>query len=380
MSDTAKSTMSNTQNQLTYPEIPVYQLLKQTAERSPNRIAIVFGGMELTFAEFKNLADRFAAALADLGVKKGDRVVIHCVNCPQFAIAYYGLIKIGAVFTPLSPLSSPREASYQLNDCGAETLISLDRLYTNIHSIIPETSVKRVITIRIADAYSPLLSSLKQAEESQSLETLDLIDLLKNYAPHKKDVKINPKIDLAHLGYTGGTTGLPKGVMLTHFNVVTNVLQGACWADQAQVATDDGGVHMVYPAGTDPEDAHIRMDSGITIVVAPWFHTMGAVGYLNSQVFTGNTMIVTPRFEPKEYLENIVKYKATSIGGAPQLFIPLLNRPDFDLYDFSSVSTVFSAAAPLAMPILERMMNAFASPVIEAYGLTEATMCVSCNP
>ncbi|MBW2370702.1 MAG: AMP-binding protein, partial [Deltaproteobacteria bacterium] len=98
MADTGISMTTNSRNTLNYPDVSVYQLLKQTAERSPNRIAIVFGGMEMTYAEFKNLADRFAAALADLGVKKGDRVVIHCVNCPQFAVAYYGLIKIGAVF------------------------------------------------------------------------------------------------------------------------------------------------------------------------------------------------------------------------------------------------------------------------------------------
>jgi len=366
---------------LNYPEVPVDQFLKQTAARVPNRIAMVFGGMELTYSEFKILADRFASALIDLGVKKGDRVVIHSINCPQFAIAYYGLIKIGAIYSPLSPLSSTREAAYQLNDCGAETLISLDLFYPSISSIIPETPVKRVITTSVADTFSPVLSPLKPLEKTPIPDTFDLVELLKKHEPLTEGVDINPKKDLAHIAYTGGTTGLPKGVMISHFNAVVNVLQFACWPNGAQVEMQDGNIKLVYPAGIDPKtDLLIPPDEGISMVAVPWFHAMGTIGYLNGPVFGGATMVVLPRFDTKEYLDSIVKYKATSIGGAPQLFIPLLNHPDFDSYDLSSVKSAGSGAAPLATPILEKMLNTFPGVVVEAYGLTEVTMGVTSNP
>jgi len=364
-----------------YPEIPVYHFLKQTAERIPNRIAIVFGGLELTYAELKILADRFANALADLGVKKSDRVVIHSINCPQFAIAYYGILKIGAIYSPLSPLSSPREAAYQLNDCGAETLISLDMFYSGISPIIPETKIKRVITTSIADTFSPIISPLKPIEKISIPDTLDMAELLKKYEPHTALVDINPKKDLAHIAYTGGTTGLPKGVMITHFNAVTNVLQLGCWASGAKIEMEDGNIKQEYPPGVDPEkDILLPPDQGISMVAVPWFHGMGITGYLNLLIFGGATMIVLPRFDPKEYLDAIVKYKANSIGGAPQLFIPILNHPDFNSYDLSSVKSAVSGAAPLAMPILQKMLNSFPGVVVEGYGLTETTMAVTANP
>ena len=122
---------------LTYPDIPIYEILDQTAERVPNRIALIFRGLELTYKEFKELSERFATALAKLGVKKGDRVAIHLPNCPQFAIAYYGILRIGAIYTPMSPLLQPGEFKHQMEDSGAETLISLDLIFQGIKDSTP---------------------------------------------------------------------------------------------------------------------------------------------------------------------------------------------------------------------------------------------------
>ena len=366
---------------LNYPELPVHAFLDETVGRVPNRIAIIFGGMELTYRELKELSDRFAAALADMGIQKGDRVAIHLPNCPQFAIAYYGILRIGGIFTPLSPLLAPKEAAYQLNDSGAETLISLDLLYPGIASIVPETGVKRVITTSIADCYNAIIAPVKPLGKTEVPDTLDMASLLQQYEPKVPEVEIDVSRDLVHLAYTGGTTGLSKGVMLTHHNVVINVIQFGNWFGGAQIEMKDGKMTLVYPPGVDPEkDRLTAMDRETSLVVVPWFHAMGTVGYLNGQIFAGNTMVVFPRFDPREYIEAVLKYKATILGGAPQLYIPLVNLPDFKDYDLSGIKIAASGAAPLAMPVMDKMLDAFSGVVLEAYGLTECTMGATANP
>lgn len=366
---------------LNYPAVPLHAFLDQTAKRVPHRIAIIFGGMELTYAELKELSDRFATALAAMGVGKGDRVAIHLPNCPQFAIAYYGILKTGAIFTPLSPLLAPREATYQLNDSGAETLISLDLLFPGVRPIIPETGVTRIITTSIADCFNALIAPLKPIGKTEMPNTFDMASLLKQHNANVPEVSIDAARDLAHIAYTGGTTGLSKGVMVTHRNAVVNVIQYTSWLSGAGVEMVDGQIKLVYPPGVDPKrDRLVATDSETSVVVVPWFHAMGTIGYLSTQVFPGNTMVVLPRFDPREYLDAAVKYKATVIGGAPQLYLPLINLPEFNSYDLSGIKMAGSGAAPLAMPILEKMLDAFSGVVLEAYGLTECTMGATANP
>jgi long-chain acyl-CoA synthetase len=366
---------------LNYPKQPVYSLLDHTAARVPNRLAIIFGGMELTYSELKNLADRFANALISLGIKKGETVAIHLPNCPQFAIAYYGALKAGAIFTPLNPLLAPKEVTYQLNDSEAKILISLDLVYPGVCSIVPDTKVEKVITTSIADCYNPLIQPLKPLEKIPVPDTIDMSSLLKKHQPEVPEVEIDVFSDLAHLAYTGGTTGLSKGVMLTHYNVVVNTYQYSYWLTGAQIEIIDGVTIPVFPPGVDPiEDRLTAPDRETALVVVPWFHAMGTVGYLNCQVIGGTTMIVFPRFEPKEYLDAIPKYNATMLGGAPQLYIPLVNHPDFDSYDLSGIKFAASGAAPLANSVLARMLDVFSGLVSEAYGLTECTMGATSNP
>jgi len=366
---------------LNYPEQPVYAFLDHTAARVPNRVAIIFGGMELTYSELKDLSDRFANALISMDLKKGEKVAIHLPNCPQFAIAYYGALKAGAIFTPLSPLLAPKEAKYQLNDADAKILISLDLIYPSIASIVPETNIEKVITTSIADCYNPIIQPVKPLEKIPVPDTIDMAPLLKEHQPEVPEVDIDVFNDLVHLAYTGGTTGLSKGVMLTHYNVVVNVVQYTNWWSGAQLEMVDGVPTPVFPPGVDPiTDRITARDRETALVVVPWFHAMGTVGYLNQMIFGGNSMVVFPRFDPKEYLDAISKYNATALGGAPQLFIPLVNHPDFDSYDLSGIKLAASGAAPLALPVLDRMLQAFSGVVCEAYGLTECTMGATANP
>jgi len=366
---------------LNYPEQPVYSLLDHTAARVPNRLAIIFGGMDITYSELKILVDRFANALVSMGVKKGEKVAIHLPNCPQFAIAYYGALKAGAVFTPLSPLLAPNEVTYQLNDAEAKILISLDLVYPGVCNILPDTKVEKVITTSIADCYNPVIQPLKPLEKTPMPDTLDLATLLKENEPAVSEIEIDVHNDLAHLAYTGGTTGLSKGVMLTHYNVAVNAYQYSYWWSGAQLEIIDGIPTPVFPPGVDPiKDRLTARDQETALVVVPWFHAMGTVGYLSNLIASATTMVVFPTFDPKGYLDAIPKYNATILGGAPQLYIPLINHADFDTYDLSGIKLAASGAAPLAKSVLDKLMNAFSGLVCEAYGLTECTMGATANP
>ncbi|HPC02431.1 MAG TPA: AMP-binding protein [Syntrophales bacterium] len=366
---------------LNYPEMPVYGFLDQTAARVPDRIAVIFGGMELTYGELRELSNRFAAALQSLGVSKGDRVAVYLPNAPQFAVAYYGLLKAGAVFTPVSPLLSAEEVKKQLCDSGAETLVVLDLLYPNVMDILSSTPVTRVITTSIADCYSAVISALKPLGKFELPGTLDMAALLKEHEPLAEPVAIDAAKDLAHIAYTGGTTGVSKGVMLTHRSVVASVLQFACWMGGTSVEFADGVLRFLYPGDIDPaRDRLLVLDKETALVVVPWFHSMGTIAYLNGNVVSGITMVLYPRFDAREYVGGVEKYRATVLGGAPQLFVPIVNLPDFHSYDLSGVRVVGSGSAPLPVVILEEMLNAISGVVCEAYGLSECTLAATMNP
>jgi long-chain acyl-CoA synthetase len=366
---------------LTYPEVPIQQILRSAAMQWPWRNAIVFGGMEMTFQELDTLSDRFATALAALGVKKGDRVGIHLPNCPQFAIAYYGLLKAGAIFVPMSPLLAEREIDFQLNDAGVETFIGFDMLFGVPQQVIPNSPVKRTIIVSLADCYPPVTAPVKMLQKQPVPEgTIDFVSLVNDYPAEPPQVEFDVKKDLAHIAYTGGTTGTPKGVMITHFNGVANCCQFAYWIGGGDVEYVDGKFTTRRMEGDRAEDHAVGQATEISLIVVPWFHAMGAIGYLSMQLLGGNTLVVFPRFEPEEYLRAINKFRATVFGGAPQLFVPLVESPLFKEIDMSDIRFVASGAAPIPHHLLETLTEKIPGVICEAYGLSECTMGCCANP
>jgi long-chain acyl-CoA synthetase len=307
---------------LNYPEIPVFQILRSTAAKLPFRIAIIFDSLEITYSELLTLCERFANALAGLGVKKGDRVAIHLPNSPQFAIAYYATLMNGAIFTPCSPLMVEREMEHQLNDAGAETIVTLDLFYPTVAKVVPKTKLKNVIVAAIPDIFPPLLTAIKPPLVKKELPgTLDFTSLLKAHEPKAPDVKIDPKKDLAHLAYTGGTTGVSKGVMLTHANVVANVLQVGYWSGGGDVSYKDGVLDVVRMEGDRAEDHPIPFGKGKALVVVPWFHAMGQSA--TSTILFCREPECVPRFDPSHLRRSKIQ-----VGDQRRTaFHPLVNHP-----------------------------------------------------
>ena len=370
---------------LTYYEGSICDFMEASARRFPERAALIFMGKPMRFRELHDQSLRLAAALADLGVKKGDRVALLMPNCPQFAVSYYATLKIGAILTMCSPLNSEAELKHQLNDSGAETIITLklNLLMDKLLKVKDQTGLKRVIVSGLEEAlpavkkYGFLLLKRKNIAQIKSDPEAGIYffkDLLSKYAPNPPQVPINSKEDIAVLAYTGGTTGLPKGAMITHYNTLVNVAQVANWNAPAfgnQIVID------LSPENTNTEGSH-----HMAVNVVPWFHAMGTIAYLNYPVFVGTTMVVLPRFDPGEYLKVFKKYPIDAMGGAPPIYTALLNHPDFSKYlpQFKKVKVAASGAGPLPVEYLNRMKEVIGGVFVEGYGMTECTMAVCLNP
>ena len=364
---------------LDYPDIAVDTFLRTAARRFPARAGLIYEGTAYTYRELWENAQRFATALTDLGVAKGDVVAMHMPNCPQFAIAYYGLLSIGAIYSPVNPLLSPRELANQLKDCRAKVAVTFDLFADTVQKVRNITGLEHVIITSGQEAVTRIPDE-KIAGEG----LLDFQLLLDRYPPAPPRVEINPKQDVAHLAYTGGTTGVSKGVMLTHHNIVANSLNVHCWRASGRPVMRDGVLYIedkYQPPPGMPEQYVIGEGRDVLINVTPWFHAMGIVSYLNCPVLAGFTTVLIPRFEPAGYLDTVEKYQATYMGGAPPLFLSFLNTPDIEKRNLQSIKIIVSGAAPLPVELTKRITKLFPNAVVvEAYGLTEVTMGATYNP
>ena len=347
---------------LKYPEISLFDLIRRTVEKYPNKTAMIFQDSKMTFKELDTLSDKFATALKVMGVVKGDRVALFLPNTPQFVISYYGILKGGAIVTAVSPLFKERELEYQLNDSGAETIIVLDLLYPMVKKVKDKTKLKRIVVTNIGE-YMPTLKRvlgtlLKKIPTLKVVEEPGIFffkDLIEKCPPEPPKVEINPKEDLAALQYTGGTTGVPKGAMLTHYNFVSNAVACAKWL-----------------RGKEGEE--------VIMAVFPLFHIYGMTTSMNTAIYLAGPMVLLPRFDPLEVLKAIERHKVTIFCGVPTMYAELITHPDVDKYDLSSVRFCISGAAPLPPEVQKKFMEVTGGVLVEGYGLTEASPFTHCNP
>ena len=364
---------------LDYPDVTVDILLRTAVHKFPDRIALIYDGTEYPYSELWDKAQRFAAALTDLGVVKGDVVAVHMPNCPQFAIAYYGLLMCGAVYSPVNPLLSLRELENQIKDCRAKVAVTFLLFAETVLKARATTPLQHVIVTS-----GPEAVTRRPDEKCTGEGLISFQSLLDRYPPNPPRVAMDPKKDLAHLAYTGGTTGVSKGVMLSHFNIIANVLNVHCWRASGHPVVRDGILYIEGryedPPGK-PKEFVVQEGKDVLINVTPWFHAMGILSYLNCPVLNGFTTVLLPRFEPAAYLDALEEYKATYVGGAPPLFLSLLNTPGIEKRNLSSVNLIVSGAAPLPVELTKRIVTTFPNViVVEAYGLTEVTMGATYNP
>ncbi len=345
---------------LTYPRIPLYCLLDETAAKHPAGPCTNFFGRRLTYQQIKGLSDRFAASIRSLGIRRGDRVVLLLPNSPQFVVAYYGLLKAGAVIVPLNPLSAERELEFYLTDSGAEAAITIPLFLNKVASLRGKTPLKHIVYSRLAD-FLPFPLNLVQGFREQILmrglhgaALVDFKELLKQaLRPDWYPEPVQPD-EMAVLIYSGGTTGVAKGIMLSHFNFVANAHQIIAWG-------------------------HLTDEQGI-LAVLPLFHGFGMSVTMNAAVLAGGEIILVPRFNAKQVAKTIQKYKPCFFIGVPTMFVQLSNLPDIHRYDFSSLQGIFVGAAPLTKAIKDDFEKKTGGRMIEGYGLTEAVMGIMANP
>lgn len=345
-------------SQLDYPEVPLTQFLLEAARDFPDRDAIVFMGKRISFRRLLEDSYRMAHVLQEMGVKKGDRVAIMLPNSPQSVIAYYGALFLGAVVVQVNPLYMKRELLHQLKDSGSETIICLDLVYPKVEEVKTDTHLKRIIVTSLKD-YLPFpknwLYSFKNRIDGHHVSIPDRADvfrfaeLLAKAIPNPVESPIQSPEEIALLQYTGGTTGLAKGAMLTHRNLVVNCLQAEAWVYRAQRGKD-------------------------TILGAlPFFHVYGMTVVMNFAVRVAATMILVPKFDRNLILKLIQKYRPTLFPGAPTMYVGLIHHPKIRQYDLSSIGACLSGSAPLPLEVQEKFENLTGGLLIEGYGLTETS-------
>ena len=362
---------------IAYPDIPLHQILAETARKYPNNTATIFGNVveplgnmlldaKMTYREIYDLTKRFAAVLQQLGVKKGDRVALYLPNCPQFVIAYYATLMCGGIVVPCNAAYVARELQHQLNDSGAETIVSLSLMYPTVKKIRAETPLKQVIVTNIKEYFPGLLKFLftlaveKKEGHYQDIsgdaDTYGFQDLLASAAAEPTPVEVGPK-DTAVLMYTGGTTGISKGAELTHGNMLANAIQTRHWFTVSEKGKE-------------------------TLLTAlPLFHSYGMTTCMNHGVLIGGAMLLIPN--PRvliHTLKSINKHRPTMFTGVPAMYVAINNYPEISKFDVSSIKACISGAAGLPVEVQEKFEAITGGKLVEGYGLSEASPVTHANP
>ena len=356
---------------LEYPDdFPIYKFLENAAKNYPNNISTIFFDSKMTYHRLWNKVLRFANALAKLGVKKGDKVAIYLPNCPQLVISFFAINRLGGIIVPFNTQYVEHEIEYQLNDSEARFIICLDMGYHRVNKVRDQNLVQldKVIVASLRNELStskrligtifgkiPLGKKIRNGDFSFK-------ELVESSQPEVPEVDINPKEDLALIQYTGGTTGISKGAMLTHYNIVVNQIQFQS---------------LIYPPINQGEECYV--------IALPLFHIYALNVCMISAVAQASKMLLVP--DPKagrpmlqDLLETLAKYKPTFFHAVPALYLGLLYHPDIKDYDLTSIRACLSGAAPLPVEVMSNFEELTGANVVEGYGLTETSPVTHANP
>jgi long-chain acyl-CoA synthetase len=328
---------------------------ERIAAQYPDKTAIVFLGTKFSYSELRELIYRFATALHELGVKNNDRVVLYLPNCPQWIAAYLGTQKIGAVPVPVSPIYTPYEIKYMINNSGAETIICQDTNFGYVKEVTPDTSLKTIIVTNLADLLpwyrrmvGKMFDRIPHGVVTRSKGVYWFKDLIDKYPPTPPRVDINPREHLAYILYTGGTTGLPKGVPGTHSGMISYILD-------------------LY----DAIEGSVSEGDDVFVLVTPLFHIMGKGTFMGIALSLGNPTIVMPQPVVDAILETIQRYKATLFLGVPTLYRLILECDRLAFYDLSSLKYCWSGGDVLPAEVFDRFEKLTKIQIRQVYGSTE---------
>lgn len=335
----------NIAKEISIPDLSIPQMLKDTATNYPNHHCITFYHKKFTYIELQNLVTLFASSLQKNGIHKGDRVAIMLPNCPQYVISYYGVLTTGAIVTQVNPMSVERELKYLLNDSGSEIIVVLGSLYPLVKSILHDTSVRKIIVVDF----------VPNEERYESATTFE--QFLQEGDGKVEEVAINANEDIAVLQYTGGTTGRSKGVMLTHSNLLANVIQSKeFFKDSILVAKER------------------------SLSVIPFFHVYGMNISINLCIYMANEMIILPRFDIVEVLNTIKNEQPTLFPGVPTMYVAIINYPNAEDFGIDSIKICNSGSAPMPVELLHQFERKTGAKILEGYGLSESSPTTHCNP
>jgi long-chain acyl-CoA synthetase len=334
------------------------------AGKYPDHPAMIFKDRVISFREFNESVDRFGAFLQTLGVKKGDRVAIHLPNCPQFPIAFYAVLRIGAIAVPCNPVYIAREMKHQLNDSGSKIILTLSSLYPLIEQIRGETGLEQVIVTRIKSYFPPVLrllfTLLREKKSGHKVEIhaarTQWFEDVMAAAPAKPQPVAVTGEDTALLMYTGGTTGLSKGAQLTHMNILSNAYMSMRWTGGDEAKTS-------------------------ALTALPMFHSYAMTMCMNSCLVGAGTMILVP--DPRDIVDvmkTIHKHQPTYYPGVPAMYIAIINHPQAHKYNLRSIKVCCSGAAPLPVEVQGRFQELTGARLVEGYGLSEASPVTHGNP
>ncbi|GBC59511.1 long-chain fatty acid--CoA ligase [Desulfonema ishimotonii] len=354
----------NVKDKLEYERICLPEFLARSARNFPDQPALIFQGYKMTYRQLDEAVNRFGAALHDFGIKKGDSVAILLPNTIPCVVAYYAILRIGGVAVMNNPLYSDRELDHQFNDSGAKALVTLDLLGNRMIDLRPKTRIKQIIYTTLGDYLPfpknlifPLIAKKKKlaADVRPAENVYKWKAVLEKYPPEppKTDITFD---DTAMYQYTGGTTGVSKGVILTHANLSQQVQQVAGW----------------FPA--------FKVGKEVMLGALPFFHVFGLSTAMNLAIYRGWTDVLVPKPQPGPLLETIARFRPSFVPLVPTMYIGILNHPDIGKTDLTSVKGCFSGSSPLPVEVIRDFEEKTGAVIVEGYGLTETTPVTHVNP